>query len=99
MYRSLLKIIFLSFFVHHQFRVRSIFFIRAHQQETHICDHSEAPVSAEFTRKLVAEIGLLVIQEPDFLPVRQVILDIDVFSYQCIQLFHLWKPALRYEAC
>ena len=61
----------LSLFIYHKFRICTIFFVSAYKQEVHICNNTKTSGSPKLTRKLVSEIGGIVVQKLDTSSVRE----------------------------
>ena len=59
---------FLSLFINNKLRIFAVFLVGADQEKVHIGGDTEATFSAEFTFKLVAEVGCVIVEEFDFCP-------------------------------
>ena len=68
---------FLSLFINNKLGVFAVFLVGADQEKVHIGGDTEATFSAEFTFKLTAEVGCVVVEEFDLLSVGERIFQID----------------------
>ena len=68
---------FLSLFINNKLGVFAVFLVGADQEEVHIGGDTEASVPAEFTFKLIAEVGCVIVKEFDLLSVWECVFQID----------------------
>ena len=54
---------FLSLFINNKLGIFAVFLVGADQEEVHIGGDTEATVTAEFTFKLAAEVGRVIVKE------------------------------------
>ena len=66
----------LSLFINNKLGIFAVFLVGADQEEVHIGDDAEASVPAEFTFKLTAEVGCIIVKEFDLLSVGKRIFQI-----------------------
>ena len=59
----LLKIMLLTFFVYYKLGIFTVLFIGTDKNKLHIRQYSKAPITAELTFELIAEIGFVVVKE------------------------------------
>jgi hypothetical protein len=76
-FRSIPHRQFLSLFINNKLGIFAVFLVGADQEEVHIGGYTEASVPAEFTFKLTAEVGCVIVEEFDLLSVGERIFQID----------------------
>jgi hypothetical protein len=67
----------LSLFINNKLWIFAVFLVGADQEKVHIGGDTEASVPAEFTFKLTAEVGCVVVEKFDLLSVGERIFQID----------------------